>query len=681
MSTAKIQLHRFLPGLILLACLTLIVPGTVAAQDQPPALVRGYLFYSPTCEDCVEVRERLLPVAYQQFGQQLQIWAIDISNEANYRWWNETEKAYNIDTTTADVPELFIGDDALIGLEQIGQNLTATIQKYLDAGGVDYPAVPRPADAPLPTARFMFFYSPTCAHCLYVKENIFPRLEAQYGARVSWESHNVQDRTSFEVLWLIEEMAGMPEENRGSVPVVFIGDEHSIYSLFIGSGEIPAYLETTIDWFMGIGGVGFPAWKEELVNYVTSPQGTPATPEGVTATPEGTPATPEGPTATPSAADAATPTPAETVQPATVEIHLAYFGEVGCSECDRVTILLNYLKQKYPNLVIHELDIMQEDDLKINLCLADRLNVPDDQRHDAPAIFVGDHYLVDRDIVLDKLDEILAQYAVTGAPVTWADCDLQTIEFPPPPPWWAVIVPGLIDGINPCAFATIIFFVSYLSIIRRKGKDIIMVGIAFTLAVFLSYLAFGMILREVLAGLVGLVGPVLRPILNGLTALLCLVLAVLSFGDFRKAQKGNTKDMALQLPHKLRLWINKTIRTSMKAEALAAASFGAGVLVSFIELACTGQVYIPIIQGLSNPEYRLASTIALIVYCIAFVVPLIVVFIMSYLGTTSQQLTRVFDRYAAPVKLLMTLLFVGIGLWLIYDVLRIWGIISPLFTS
>jgi len=652
MSITKLSFRYLWCGLAILAIL-IISPDRVVAQTPPPARVRGYLFYSPDNAESTEVRRRLLAPMYQQLGQQLQIWAIDISNPANERWRVATEKAYGI--ATPGLPELYIGQDALIGLSEIEKNLTATIKKYQEAGGVDYPTVPRPADAPLPTVRFMYFYSPTCGHCQYVKENVFPKIESKYGPRVSWESYSVQERSGYEMLLIIEEMAGIPEANRGGVPVVFIGDEYGGYNLFIGSVDIPAHLETTIDWYMGIGGVNLPGWIHQVIDFVNTPQ--------PGETPQTTP-TNTLPTATP-----ATTTPA---------IHMAYFAEVGCSECDRVNILLNYFKQKYPGLVIHQLDIMQEDDLKINLCLSERLNVPPDQRHDAPAVFVGNHYLVDRDIVLNKLDDILAQYALTGAPITWADCDVQTIELPPPPPWWAVIVPGLIDGINPCAFATIIFFVSYLSIIRRKGKEIIMVGIAFTLAVFLSYLAFGMILREVLAGLVALTGPILRPILNGLVAALCIVLAVLSYGDYQKAQKGNFKDMALQLPHKLRLWINKTIRTSMKSQTLTATSFGAGVIVSFIELACTGQIYIPIIQGLSNPAYRLQSIVALIVYCIAFVIPLIIVFILSYTGTNSQQLSRFFDRYAAPVKLLMTLVFIGIGLWLIYDILRIWGMISPL---
>jgi cytochrome c biogenesis protein CcdA len=240
----------------------------------------------------------------------------------------------------------------------------------------------------------------------------------------------------------------------------------------------------------------------------------------------------------------------------------------------------------------------------------------------------------------------------------------------------------LVDGINPCAFATIVFFVSYLTLIGRKGRDILMVGFAFALGIFLSYLGFGMILREVLSGVIAWVGPVLKPILNILTAVLCIALAVLSFADYRKAQRGRVKEMTLRLPDKLRRWINRTVRKGMDAQSLdklVTASFVTGVVVSFIELTCTGQVYAPIILGLSDSAYRGQAFLSLVVYCLAFVVPLVVVFLLSYFGTSSRQLGMVLQRHTSSVKLVTGLLFLAISVWLVYDVFRTWGVIAPLF--
>jgi cytochrome c biogenesis protein CcdA/glutaredoxin len=642
-----------------LVCSALFGP---AAQAQEGPFVRGYLFYSTTCDHCQVVRQEILPPLYREFGLQLQIMAIEISDENNYRWWLDAARAYGVAEGDLDVPALVVGTDALIGEEAIDAEIQGLVQNYLDQGGVDYPDVPRPGGPLEPTVRFMFFWSPTCPHCTYVKQNVFPPLIERYGDRLQWEAYSVEREENY--------LALLELESRVGVPTIWIGDEYTTYALLLGQNEIEAYLGPAIEWFMGLGGVDLPGWKDELFGPPTpAPQPTPTSPavESECAECRDTQLHRQildGLLATPAAREHIDDPPA---------IHMAYFAEVGCSECDRVSIALDHLQGQFPNLVLHELDIMG--DLALNLCLSERLDVPPDKQHDAPALFVGSHYLVDREIQYERLVEMVSRYEETGAEATWENCGAAT-RLPPPPPWWAVILPGLIDGINPCAFATIVFFVSYLTLLERKGREILLVGLSFTLAVFTSYLAFGMLLREVLAGLVDLVGPVLRPILNLAIALVCLALAILSFDDYRKARRGRVKEMALRLPDRLRPWVNAAVRKSMNARAFVLASFAAGVVVSFIELACTGQVYVPIIQGLSNPAYRAQSTVDLIVYCLAFIAPLVVVFIAAYTGTSSRQMGTLLQRHTATVKLVTALLFVGIGLWLVYDVVRIWGVVA-----
>lgn len=657
-------------SILVLLCGLLVVPG-VGAQENP--VVRGYLFYSATCDHCQWVRQEVIPSLYREFGQQLQIMAVEISDENSYRWWLDVARAYGVDESDLDVPTLFIGDDAMVNEAEIDLRARGLIQEHLDQGGVDYPDVPRPGGALEMTVRFMFFWSPTCPHCTYVKEKVFPPLVARYGDRVQWQAYSVEKAENHLALLEVERRVNVPQERRGGVPTILIGDEYSMYALFLGQNEIEAYLPSAIEWFMGVGGAELPGWKDELFGPTPTPAPA-ATPTSVLIDSEC--AECEDPEMRRQLHNGGQATAMPAAEEATAEppsIHMAYFAEVGCSECDRVSIALGHLEKQFPNLVIHELDIFE--DLPANLCLSERLEVPQGQRHDAPAVFVGSDYLVDREIQHERLVEMVSRYAETGASTTWESCD-EGVRLPPPPPWWAVIVPGLVDGINPCAFATIVFFVSYLTLLERKGREILMVGLSFTLAVFISYLVFGMVLREVLAGLVGLVGPVLRPILNVAVALVCLALAILSFDDYRKVRRGRVTDMALRLPDRLRMWVNAAVRRGVNARAFVLASFVSGVVVSFVELACTGQVYVPIIQGVSNSAYRAQSTLILVVYCLAFIAPLVAVFVAAYTGTSSREMGLLLQRHTATVKLVTAALFLGIGLWLVYDVLRIGGVIA-----
>ncbi|MGF1655598.1 MAG: hypothetical protein ACFCU3_01325 [Verrucomicrobiales bacterium] len=54
-----------------------------------------------------------------------------------------------------------------------------------------------------------------------------------------------------------------------------------------------------------------------------------------------------------------------------------------------------------------------------------------------------------------------------------------------------VVAAGLLDGLNPCAFATIIFLLSYLQVARKSGREILQIGVAYILGVFCTYFALG----------------------------------------------------------------------------------------------------------------------------------------------------------------------------------------------
>ena len=135
---------------------------------------------------------------------------------------------------------------------------------------------------------------------------------------------------------------------------------------------------------------------------------------------------------------------------------------------------------------------------------------------------------------------------------------------------------------------------------------------------------------------------------------------------FLKALQGKIDDMALNLPHSLRMRINAVIRKGRGIQAFFVGSFATGVVVSFLELACTGQVYLPtIIFVVSQPELRGRAFAFLALYNLLFILPLVVVFVLAYYGTGSKQLTRFLQQRAAAVKIGMALLFAALATWLL----------------
>jgi cytochrome c biogenesis protein CcdA len=483
------------------------------------------------------------------------------------------------------------------------------------------------------TVRLVFIWSENCSHCHEVMENVLPPLVEKYGDKLEIAAIETSGGPAeYEIYLAAVEVFGLSPQRQGW-PAIFIGDTH-----LLGSVEIPARLEELVDNYLEQGGVAYPPIPglEAITGEPTATELQGADSRDVGAGP----------------------------------IYLAYFYQTGCQDCDRVKGDLDYLQSKFPQLIIEAYNV--RDDAALSEWLGERADVPQSRRLTAPTVFVGNDYLLEEDLDVRSLEALLNTYSTDGAGRVWENWEAtaeKTAEKSIVDRFrslgvLAVVLTGLVDGLNPCAFATLIFFVSYLTLSGRKGRDVISVGAAFTLGVFLAYMLVGIGFYRALDAL----GDVLTTLgrwLYALTAAFCIVLAVVSFSDYLKARRGEIGDMALNLPHRLRMQINATIRKSRKSRAFVAAAFVTGIIVSFLELACTGQVYLPtIIFVMSVPELKAQATFFLLLYNLLFVLPLVVVFVLAYYGTGAEQFSRFLQQRASTVKLGMSVLFLALGSWL-----------------
>ena len=225
---------------------------------------------------------------------------------------------------------------------------------------------------------------------------------------------------------------------------------------------------------------------------------------------------------------------------------------------------------------------------------------------------------------------------------------------------------GLLDGINPCAFTTIIFLISYLSFVGVSRKQMFYTGGIFTLAVFFTYFAIGLaffnFLKLILRSQAMVVG------VNSLLLVVVVILAVFSVIDFVRCLKGKVKDITLQLPGFLKEGIRGRIRDFARNKvAIVGASFVLGVVIAGMELACTGQVYIPIVTMISEPSLRIMAVSYLLLYNIAFILPLVAVFLLATFGVTSERMGNIFRQNIAAVKMAFVVLFAIMALVIIYN--------------
>lgn len=491
----------------------------------------------------------------------------------------------------------------------------------------------------------IMFYSTTCPHCQRIINDFLPGEREKYGSQINIEMAEVSDVTNYMVLQQLDDLYGVPEDQRG-VPEMFIGS-----SVMVGEFAIKDNFEKVVDQGLANGGVNMPS-VEELRQQVLAVLAT------QTVQPTGAATVSAGSTPAPAATTAASPA-----------MHMVFLYQTGCAECDRVELDLRALEARYPSLQIERYPIAENGALAE--WLGERFGVPEDQRLAYPAVFMGTGYLIGDQVTSSKLEALVQQYQASGASRLWenwqqdsAGAEQQVVERFRSFGLFTLVAAGLVDGVNPCAFATLLFFVSYLAMTGRGKRQILATGAAFTIGVFVTYMLLGLGLYQLAKYMTGL--RILAKVLYGLTAAVCLVFALLSLNDYLQARRGKTEEMRLKLPTRLRLYINRSIRGTMKPGTTALAALVAGVVVSSVELVCTGQVYLPTIMFVaSRPELRLSAVGALSIYNVAFIVPLVVVFGIAAFGSGSERLRALVTKHTSTVKLLTAVVLFALGVWLV----------------
>lgn len=210
----------------------------------------------------------------------------------------------------------------------------------------------------------------------------------------------------------------------------------------------------------------------------------------------------------------------------------------------------------------------------------------------------------------------------------------------------AVVVTGLLDSVNPCAFAVILLLLAFLFTLRQSRQRILRLGGVYILMIFLVYFAIGLGLLQAvrISSDPHFVARAGSWILIGLGAI------------------NLTEYFFPQFPLKLHMPRFAGAKTQeLIGRSSLPATMAAGVLVGLCTFPCSGGVYVSIIT-LLNAETTMAWGVAYLgLYNLLFVLPLIVV--LSAVGNraAAKRWARWERVHARPIRLWYGLAMVLLG--------------------
>ena len=245
-----------------------------------------------------------------------------------------------------------------------------------------------------------------------------------------------------------------------------------------------------------------------------------------------------------------------------------------------------------------------------------------------------------------------------------------TVGFQPPSLSLPIIIGlALIDSINPCVIGVLILLITVL-IKSGDKRNILIKGAAYTTGVYLTYLIGGI----TLLGLFNVV----RSITAVSQAFYIVIGTFVILAGFLEVKDyfWYGRWYSLAIPHR---FIDLAEKQASRSAAGLAPAFLAGVILTLIELPCTGAPYLAVLTLMSQSGYGYVTALPLLLlYNLVFVLPLALIVALAYNGVDMKRLEGARKEHRGRMRLAVGAVLLTIGIWIITAVAEslLWPLIS-----
>jgi cytochrome c biogenesis protein CcdA len=220
------------------------------------------------------------------------------------------------------------------------------------------------------------------------------------------------------------------------------------------------------------------------------------------------------------------------------------------------------------------------------------------------------------------------------------------ILSPSAPTLLLVVTAGLLDGLNPCAFAVLVFFVSFLYAIRAPRAEVLRLGGVYAYAVFLAYFLIGLGLLTAL---------VLSADPHGIAKVAAVGVIALGAWTLLGVVAPRLPSLS-SLSHASWPRIRRRILGGSVPSAAAA-----GVLVGLCTFPCSGGIYVAILGLLGAQASFLEGLAYLYLYNGMYILPLVVVLAVVSSRGVALAATRWERAHTGTLRVLLAAVMVAMG--------------------
>ncbi len=322
-------------------------------------------------------------------------------------------------------------------------------------------------------------------------------------------------------------------------------------------------------------------------------------------------------------------------------VSLCYFYGEDCSHCKDVEVVIEELEEKYPGLEVHKFEISYN---ATNCELFNAfIQVYNPQAVEIPAVFIGNKSLIGYGLTKEKLENEIAFCMQNKCPNPLSI--IKGKEENQSPLLVMLIGTALIEGINPCGFAVLIFLLASLLVLKSK-RSVLGVGLSFIAGVFAThfFVGFGIMGCYLFSGL--------TTIVRNIVILIAISAGVINIRDFWRDKA------TLAIPSSLKPNIVKLVKSASIPSAILL-----GFFATIAGLPCTGCIYLSILELIAGTP---SKVLFLLLYNFFYALPLFVIVAIIYKGTSPEEVEEWRKDKRRYMKLIGGLVMLAVGIAMLF---------------
>ncbi len=294
---------------------------------------------------------------------------------------------------------------------------------------------------------------------------------------------------------------------------------------------------------------------------------------------------------------------------------IAFFYNTHCGACHLAMTFLNEFSSAHPDVNINSYDLFNSSE---NKALFEQYKAEYHRPYvSVPSIFIGNAGLEGEQAIRENFEPLVSWYQKNQDQGSRIQKTIEektqarhtVISIP------LVLIAGLVDGINPCASAVLVFLLIVLINVKERQR-MLLAGIVFASAAFFIYFISG-------TGIYTLAQT--NAIVRIVTLLIGGTAIVAGLFQIKETFRPGSESSPLTLS----LWYSLKRNINL---FLIPVSFILGLIVAIPELSCTGGIYLAILDMIAFKVNMIQGLIYLVLYNIAFIIPLLtIVFLVSWL--------------------------------------------------